>query len=284
MRNLIAFLVKNTHWWLFVLLVSVSFTLIVKNNAYQRNIYLSSANEISGNVYDISSSVVSYIGLRKANDALLDRMAALETHVQRLETYIQGQYDTTAYHTMLERSGLHSGSEGCVFIPARVVNNSVSRVDNYITLNKGRADGVEPDMGVIASTGVIGVVSLVSDHYAVVIPILNSKSFISCKILHTNHFGPLTWDGKSPRFAFLNNVPRHIDFNAGDTIVSSGFSDMLPENMLLGTVVASEKTESDEFSSLKILLSSDFQALKDVLIIGNESKKEQRELEGGIKK
>jgi rod shape-determining protein MreC len=281
MRNLITFFVKNTHWWLFVLLVSISFMLIVKNNVYQRSIYLSSANGISGSVYDVSSSVTSYIGLRKANDALLDRMAALEAQVQQLETYIQNQYDTTVYHTMLERSELYSGS---VFIPARVVNNSVSQADNYITLNKGRMNGVGPDMGVIAPTGVIGVVSLVSDHYAVVIPILNSKSFLSCKILHTNHFGPLTWNGKSPRFAFLNHVPRHIHFHIGDTIVSSGFSDMLPENMVVGTIAASEKTEDDEFCSLKILLSSDFHALKDVLIIGNESKKEQRELEGGIRK
>jgi rod shape-determining protein MreC len=282
MRNLIDFLIRNVHWWLFVLLMFVSSVLIVRDNAYQRSIYLSSANEICGGIYSLSASLTSYIGLQKANEALLNRMVEMETRIREMEAYIRSQCDTTAYLPILERSGLYAS--GYTFIPARVVNNSVTQTDNYITLDKGEKDGVEPDMGVISSTGVIGVVSLVSDHYAVVIPLLSSKSFLSCKIQRTNHFGPLVWDGKSPRFACLNNVPRHIDFHTGDTIISSGFSDILPENIMVGTVAEYEKVGGDEFSSLKIALSTDFHSLKEVLIIGNKSKKEQAELEGRIKK
>jgi rod shape-determining protein MreC len=280
MRNLIDFLIRNVHWWLFVLLVTVSSVLTVKTNAYQRTVYLSSANKICGSVYSVSAALTAYVGLRTANNDLLRRMATLESRIQELETFIGNQYDTAAYRSIVDRSGFHSGY---TFIPARVINNSVSQTDNYITLDKGAADGVSADMGVISSTGVVGVVSLVSDHYAVVIPILNSKSFLSCKIRRTNHFGPLVWDGKSPRFAWLNNVPRHIDFLVGDTIVSSGFSDILPENIPVGTVAAYDKG-GDEFSSLKIALSTDFHALKGVLIIGNKHKEEQRELERSVKK
>ncbi|MDR2627275.1 MAG: rod shape-determining protein MreC [Dysgonamonadaceae bacterium] len=281
MRNLIDFLIRNVHWWLFVLLMFVSAVLIMRDNAYQRSIYLSSANEVCGGIYSLSSSLTSYVGLQKDNEALLKRMTEMEARIQELEAYIRDRYDTTAYLPILERSGLYAS--GYTFVPAHVVNNSVTKTDNYITLDKGTEDGVGTDMGVISSAGVVGVVSLVSDHYSVVIPILSSKSFLSCKIQRTNHFGPLVWDGKSPRFACLNNVPRHVDFSVQDTIVSSGFSDILPENIMVGTVAEYEKNESDEFHSLKIALSTDFHSLKEVLVIGKKSKEEQDELERRIK-
>jgi len=280
MRNLLNFLIRNSHWWLFLLLVVISFVLIVRDFAFPRSVYLSSANQVAGSVYRTSSSVTSYIGLREANESLMAVLSEKESRIQSLKEYIKHRADSIEASAILTdslRLSVYS------FIQARVVNNSVVNLDNYITINKGRVDGVKPDMGVISAEGTVGVVSRVSDHFAVVLSVLNSKSRVSCKILNNNHFGPLVWEGGDPAHAWLMNQPRHVIFHVGDTIVTSGYSTIFPSGIMVGTIVDSKKENNDNFNSLKIALSTNFYTLKNVLVVDNQRQAEQLELESNTR-
>lgn len=277
MHNLINFIVKNVHWFLFGLLVVISFFLIVRENGYQRSVYLSSANEISGRVYSLSNVVTSYIGLKTANTDLTERIAELETRVRFLEGYIWEHNDSIGAIPIL-RDSVHT--LGYVYMKARVVNNVIFLGSgNYITLDKGEKDGIAPDMGVISATGIVGVVNVVSDNFSVVIPVLNPKLRLNCKVKSSNYFGPLLWSGNNPRYAYLEELPRHITFNIGDTIVTSGFSSIFPEGIMVGIISASKKQKDDNYNSLQVELSTDFGSLSEVLVIKNKNQAEQKRVE-----
>ena len=154
----------------------------------------------------------------------------------------------------------------------------------YITVNKGRKDGVEPDMGVVSERGVVGIVSTVSDHFSVVIPLLNPKFKLSCKVLGSSYFGTLSWNGRNARFANLDELPRHVEFEKGDTIVTSGYSAIFPSGIIVGKVVNFEKQHDDNFYSLEVELATDFQALNNVRIIKNYRQAEQKNTEREAKK
>jgi rod shape-determining protein MreC len=170
------------------------------------------------------------------------------------------------------------------FISAEVVSNSISSQFNYITINKGKADGIAPDMGVVSSKGVVGIVSVVSDHYAVILPVLNPKFRLSCKVLRSNNFGSLTWNGRDPRMADLEELPRHVVFQKGDTVVTSGYSAIFPSGIRVGTIAAHKKQRDDNFYTLEVLLATDFTSLQHVRIINNKRQKEQIEVEQEAKR
>lgn len=282
MRKLLEFLVRKKHWFLFILLEFVSLTLIYRNNAYQRNIILSSANLITGHIASVSGFVTSYLNLREINRELLERNGQLEMEVLELQDLLEMmQADTVLF------SGFASDSTEKFpyrFVTAGVVNNSVTHLSNYITLNKGRKDGIEPDMGVVSERGVVGVVSNVSDHFSVVIPLLNPKFKLSCKVLGNSYFGTLSWNGRNARFANLDELPRHVEFKRGDTIVTSGYSAIFPAGIVVGKVVDFEKQHDDNFYSLEVELATDFQALNYVRIIKNYLQAEQKNTEQEAKK
>ena len=197
-------------------------------------------------------------------------------------------YDFLPEHadTVLFRGAVtdSTGSFPYRFIVADVVSNSVTRLANYVTLNKGRADGVEPDMGVVSDRGVVGIVSTVSEHFSVVIPLLNPKSRLSCKILGSNYFGSLTWNGHDARLANLEELPRHVKFEKGDTVVTSGYSAVFPAGIIVGRVVDYKKQRDDNFYSLDVELATDFRVLDHVRIIKNYRQAEQKKVEQEAKK
>ncbi|MDR0995971.1 MAG: rod shape-determining protein MreC, partial [Tannerella sp.] len=164
-------------------------------------------------------------------------------------------------------------------LPAKVVNNSVAYLSNYITINKGKSDGLHPDMGVLSSEGVVGIISTVSEHYAVVIPILNPKFRLSCKVAGSNYFGSMSWNGRDISYAQLEELPRHVAFQVGDTIVTSGYSSIFPEGVRVGTVSSFKKQRNDNFYALTVKLASDFHDLGTVLVIRNYHQKERKQLE-----
>jgi rod shape-determining protein MreC len=168
------------------------------------------------------------------------------------------------------------------FIPAQVVHNQVTGMKNYITLNKGTLDGVEKDMGVSTSKGIVGVVMKASPHFSIVIPLLNSQYQPSCKIKGNNYFGPLVWNGKDSRYSYLEKLPRHATYNIGDTIVTSGFSYVFPEGVAVGTIESSAAWKNDDYISLKIKLFNDFATLNEVLVIVNTRKDERQAIEKGV--
>ncbi|RHJ92475.1 rod shape-determining protein MreC [Parabacteroides bouchesdurhonensis] len=282
MKKLLEFLIRKRHWFLFILLEVVSLALVYRNNAYQRNIILSSANVITGHIASTSGYVTSYLNLREINKELLERNGQLELELLEL----RDRLDMMTADTVTFAGFAPDSTEQFPysFVMAEVVNNSVSHLSNYITVNKGRKDGVAPDMGVVSERGVVGIVSTVSDHFAVVIPLLNPKFRLSCKVLGSSYFGSLSWNGRNAQYANLDELPRHVVFDKGDTIVTSGYSAVFPAGIIVGVVSDFRKQHDDNFYSLEVKLATNFRTLNDVRIIKNYRQAEQLDVEREAKR
>ncbi|SHF31414.1 rod shape-determining protein MreC [Dysgonomonas macrotermitis] len=280
MRNLVAFLIKNSAWFVFVFLEIVCFYFIFNYNSFQRSIYLNSSNEIVGRVYAVSGEVLSYFGLKEANQDLLVKNAELQNRVLYLEDYIHKlSTDSLKTEAVLQDS---LSTKHYDFIVGRVINNSIAQIENYITINKGSNNGLRTDMGIISQQGIVGIIRAVSENYSVVQPIINPKTALSCKVKGSNTPGTLTWDGQDYRYANLVGFPRFERFEKGDTIITSGYSGIFPEGIMVGIVEDSKGQSDDNFLTLKIRLSTDFSSLKDILIINNENRDELLKLEKEI--
>ncbi|MDM8155015.1 rod shape-determining protein MreC [Bacteroides gallinaceum] len=279
MRNLLNFLLKYDYWLLFILLEAVSFTLLFRFNNYQGSVYFTSASGMVAWVDQMVSGVTSYFGLREVNTDLTRRNVQLELEVERLSRSLRAYVRDSAAIEQIRREA----ADAYWVTSARVVNNSLTRSDNYITIDKGSADSVCAEMGVLSGSSVVGVVYHVSRHYALVLPVLNSKSNISCKIRRTDYFGVLKWEGGSSRYAWLQDIPRHSEFSLGDTVVTSGHSAIFPEGVPVGVVDDREDSHDGLSYHLKIRLFTDFARLSDVSVIRYEGHAEQAALEDSVK-
>ena len=267
MRNLLDFLTKYHHWFLFIFLEVISGVLLFKYNSYQGSVWLSSANVVGGKVYEWESKAASYFTLSKANEELALRNFYLERQVDQLRRlYADATRDTTA----MERSELQFLSQ-YQLIPAKIVDNSTNKLENLMTIDKGHADGVEVDMGVACGNGVVGVVYMVGDHYSVVIPVLNaSSSRISCAIRGRGYFGYLHWYGGDPTIAYVEDIPRHAKFKLGEWVVTSGFSSIFPSGVLVGKIEQAYNSSDGLSYKLKVQLSTDFSCVRDVVVISDK--------------
>lgn len=278
MRNLIDFLIKNGSWFVFILLEIICFYFLFNNNSYQKSVFLNSSNEVTGRVYSISGSIVSYFGLKSQNQELLEQNAELQSKIiilkERLNSLAGDTLEADVF--LINPQGIKSDYK---FITAQVINNSISQTQNYITINKGYSDSIKNDMGVISQQGIVGTVRAVSKNFAVIQPVLNPNSRISSKTLGSNVAGSLTWDGVDSRYAYLMDYPKYEKFEKGDTIVTSGFSHFFPEGIMVGIVEDYASQTNDNFYSLKVKLSTDFSSLKDVILVGNNMKAEKNKLE-----
>ncbi|MEG1564047.1 MAG: rod shape-determining protein MreC [Bacteroides sp.] len=275
MRNLLNFFLKYNYWLLFILLEVTSFVLLFRFNNYQQSVFFTSANGVTGRVYELSGNVTSYFHLKDVNESLLDRNMMLECQVRNLEkALVEHQVDSAALNSIRNLAPIEYN-----LFKAHVVNNSINTADNYITLNKGYNDGIREEMGVIDGNGVVGIVYKTSPHYSVIISVLNSKSSISCKIVGSQYFGYLKWEHGDSRFAYLKDLPRHAEFNLGDTVVTSGYSTVFPEGIIVGTV--DDMTDSNDGLSylLKIKLATNFGKIGNVRVITKSGQKEQIKLE-----
>lgn len=268
MRNLLDFLQKYHHWFIFILLEVASGVLLFTYNSYQNSAWLSSANAIVGKIYQWESKAVYFFSLGKLNEELTLRNFYLERQNDQLRRLYS---DLTKDTTALERNELRFLSQ-YQLIPAKVVDNSVHKMENIMTIDKGRADGVEVDMGVACGNGVVGVVYLVSEHYSVVIPVLNaSSSRISCSIRNRGYFGYLHWYGEDPAVAYVEDVPRHAKFKLGEWVVTSGFSSIFPSGVLVGKIEQAYNSRDGLSYKLKVRLSTDFGNVRDVVVISDKS-------------
>jgi len=267
-RNLLDFLKDYYHWLLFIVLEVVSGVLLFRYNSYQNSAWLSSANAAVGKVYEMESGITTFFSMSRANEELTLRNFYLERQVNQLRRlYMDATQDTT----VKMRQELHLLSKYRL-IPAKVVSNSLSQPDNLITIDKGSSDGVEVDMGVACGNGVVGVVYLVGDHYSVVIPVLNrSMSRISCAIRNRGYFGYLTWDGRDPSVAFVEDIPRHAHFKRGEWIETSGYSTIFPPGVLVGKIEKVFNSADGLSYKLQVRLSTDFGCLRDVCVISDKS-------------
>lgn len=274
MRNLFDFLLKYSHCFLFVLLEVVCFVLLFRFNNYQASVYFTSANRVCGTIYEISGDIAGYFHLQAVNDSLTDRNLDLEREVATLRTALTEMTRDSARTDSLTEASLADFTR----IKARVVNNTLHRADNFITIDRGSADSIRPEMGVVCGNGVIGIVGKTTPHYALVISLLNSKSNISCKIKSSGYFGYLRWDGKDARYTYLYDLPRHAECHPGDTIVTSGYSSIFPEGLMVGVVEDIEDSHDGLSYLLKVRLSADFGRVRDVRVIARKGMDEFKTL------
>jgi rod shape-determining protein MreC len=270
MRNLILFVWKHSFLFLFLLLETICIYLVVRNNNFQRAGFVNSANQVSANVLKTEKNIEDYFYLKNENENLAKENAELRSlSILSFSKLVNDQY--TVNDTVFNQKYTYTS--------CKVVNNSINRRNNYLTLNKGTKQGIRHDMAVITSTGVVGVVKDVSENFCTVMSLLHSKSTISSKIKKNGFFGPLTWNGENFSYATLNDIPSHVQLLKGDTIVTSAYSLAFPENIMIGTVESFERKSGEFFFTVKIKLSTDFKKLSYVYVVNNLQKLEQEELE-----
>jgi rod shape-determining protein MreC len=273
MRNLIEFFTRHSHWLLFLLLEVVSLSLLFHFNSYQGSVWFTSANTVVGKVYEARSEVDSYFGLADINRQLTERNIYLEQQVNQLSSQLKAKNPTG---DSLLRAVLPA--DNYKLIPAKVIDNSISKPDNFITINKGSADGVKKDMGVACGTGVVGIVYIVSSHYSVVLPVLNTKSNISCAIQGRDYFGYLHWNGGPSNLAYVDDIPRHAHFKLYEKVVTSGYSSVFPPGILVGKILHVYNSVDGLSYRLQVQLSTDFARLRDVCVIDDASARERLQM------
>lgn len=275
MRELFDFFIRNSKWFVFAFFVVISCMLLFQGNPYQHHVYLTSANSVSSAVYETSHNVTSYFNLREINEDLNRRNAFLEQEVINLREDLQKYAEIDFKDTLIADNGVAHYD----FIVAHVINNSISKPYNYLTLDKGSKDGVRAELGVVDQNGVVGIVSVVGKRSARVISLLNPDFRLSCKIKGSEHFGSLVWDCNDPTIALLEELPRHTIYKPGDTVVTSGYSAVFPPGLPVGLILDDDKDHNENFFTLKVRLFADFTALSNVQIVMNNYGEELAEIE-----
>ena len=269
MKEIIKLILKYHFTIIFILLEIVSFSLIIRHNEYQRAIFSENASTLFGNVSSTITSIKDYFRLKEMNKSLANENILLKNRLEEYELL----RDTIIHGTVVQDS-----IPVYEYIGAKQVNATYNRTKNYITLNRGRKNGLQKEMAVCTPEGIVGLIQDLSDHFAVVIPLINVDSRISAKIKKNNYYGSLQWDGNDYAYSYLNDIPYHVEVNAGDTIVTSGLSKIFPEGIVVGYVESVDK-ETANFLKIKVKLAVDFKRINHVYVILNNKKNEQTSLE-----
>lgn len=270
MRNLFDFLRKYNYWFLFLLLEVLSCVLLFRYNSYQGSVWLTSANALTIQVERIYGDVRSFLDLRQVNSDLTQRNVALERELAVLRDELQ----RVGHDSLGISDRMRAALEGYRQIPAKVLSNSINKTDNYIVLDKGEADGVRSEMGVVGGGGIVGIVCQTEQHYSLVIPLLHSRSNISCRVRGCNFFGYLQWEGGNPLRAVMTDVPRYAKLHEGDCVETSGFSSVFPPGMFVGRIMQITNSNDGLSYRLVVNLGTAFANLRDVCIIENNRRGE----------
>lgn len=271
MRNLLAFLAKYNHWFVFILLEVICFVLLFRFNNFQGSVYFSSANAVAGKVYEYNSSVTTFFNMSQSNKKLSERNLILEQQVRALTQYIATHLGDSLAMEQCQKQAL----AGFKLIPAKVIQSTINREDNLITIDKGKADGIHEDMGVACGTGVVGVVYMASDHYSIVLPVINVNSNISVMIRKRGYFGFLHWKGTPSDIAYVDDVPRHARFALGDYVVTNGYSSIFPPGIMVGKILHVFNSSDGLSYRVQLRLSTDFGKLRHVCVIDNSALKDK---------
>lgn len=270
MRNFLHFFLRHNFAFLFVLLEIIAFILIVTYNQNQRAIYLGSSSKITGGLYKDLNSIEEYLSLKKVNEELANENAFLRS---QMPTSFKQSKD---YFTLV---GDSSTTNQYKYRSCKVVNNTVYKHFNYITLNKGLKDGIKPDMGVLSNKGIVGIVIKCSENYSTALSLLNPRLKISAKLKESEFFGSVSWNNKSTQYAILDEIPEHANVNVGEQVITSGYSSTFPDGILIGTVDQVKHPEGESFYEIKIKLSVNFSQLSYVEVVENIFQNQQLHLE-----
>ena len=274
MRNLFLFLWKYNFFIFFLLLEALCGYLIVQNNNFQRASFVNSTNLVAAKLNYAVSSVTEYINLGITNDALSRENAGFKSLMPEV-FYIDSAIRRVESDTVLRQQ--------YTFMTAKVVNNSTNRRSNYLTLNRGSMQGVKPEMGVICPNGIVGIVKDVSDHYCSVISFLHKDSRFSARLKRTSFIGSMVWDGFDATHGKLNDIEKHVKVLKGDTVITTSFSSIFPEGIMIGVVDKVNPSSGSTFQDISIRLATPFGSLSYVYIVENLLKNEQQALEEPLK-
>ncbi len=269
MRGLLNFLLRYKTLILFLILEAVALFMISKSHNYHQTVFYGVARNISGLISGGLEKGAYYFRLRRVNEELLTENMMLRRRIESLTSDTPGAFVPVRDSVI----GINY-----TYLSARVINNSVNKQKNFITLNVGSSHGVTNGMGVASSTGVVGVVVGVSRNYSEVMSLLNTEFRLSASIERNDYFGSLAWDGTNYRYATLSEIPHHVIVNEGDTIVTSGYSAIFPAGLMVGSLTGKQNRGGD-FVSMQVQLSADFKRLSYVYVIGNLTREERDSLE-----
>ena len=264
MHNLLRFIKLNQFLLLFILIEGFSITLLITNNSYQANKLIQFSTQYTSSIYNSTSSFYDYLSLRETNDYLIKENAKIRSLLQN---------EVTVNDTSILKNKTFN------YIAAKVINNSVQKRNNFITLNKGSKSGIKEGMGVITNEGVIGVIHSVSKNYSLVISLLHKKSATGIFLKKNMHTGILRWQGFNYKIATITDLTVHIPLNIGDTIITNSYSNIYPEGVNIGTISNFKKNNDDGFYTVNVNLFEDFNNLRYVYIVHSSQSDEQLKLE-----
>ncbi|XZF13148.1 rod shape-determining protein MreC [Chitinophagaceae bacterium MMS25-I14] len=283
MRTFIQFIRRFFNLILFLGLEIVCIVLIARTKTLQGNDIMNSANAVNGYFYHKQNDLVYYFGLRQMNDSLQNENMRLRAELaaihsrDTLKDHIGGLADSVNDSTHIIRYAQYQ------FRAARVISNSVIAADNYITINRGSADGIEKNMAVVSGNGLVGKVEHVSAHYAVVLSLLSVKQKVSAGLKDVRS-SFISWEGDKPDILMMEGIQQEIKVKIGDSVHTTGFSQYLPAGILIGTVVKKETLKKDNSQRLYVRPATNFRNLQYVYVIGDKMLGERIELEDSVKR
>lgn len=273
MRNLGIFFLRYYSFFLFLFLEVIAFSMLFNGNGYQSASFFNSSNKISGKIFSVSSNIQSFVNLSIVNDSLSIENARLKNQV--LSERYSNKINTGVY------TDTSMSFQQYTYIQAKVINNTILKRNNYLTLNRGRIHGIRKNMGVVCGDGIVGIVKDVSDHYCSVISFLHKDTRISAQLNSTKDFGSLVWEGLNPKIGNLRDVPTHVKIKVGDSVTTTGFSSIFPENVMVGKVKSVNQKNGDNFFDVAVTLSTNFSTLRYVYVVSDILADEKIKIEGG---
>jgi rod shape-determining protein MreC len=275
MKSLFAFVVRHNFIFIFLLLQVVCIWLMVHNNGFQGSRVLNSSNRTVAKIYQTASNTREYFGLKLENDRLATENAVLRNMAK-------GSYAMIPLTEFRKNDTLYKQQYS--YVAAKVVNSSVNKRRNFLTLNVGSDQGIAQDMAVITSDGIVGIVTNVSRNFSSAMSLLHKDVRVNCQLKKDGSYGPLIWDGDDYRFCQLTDIPTHSKMTKGDTVVTSELSGIFPEGIMVGRVESYERKRNESFYTAKVRLSADLKKVNHVYIIKNRFKSERDSLEQAAQK
>ncbi len=269
MRNLWVFLFRNRAFFWFLSFEILALYLVVKNNTFQGAIFMSSANQLAGNVFEKQSQFTDYLYLNRANDSLAKENARLRLTLP------------SSYYGGISIPHLISDTANQVqysFLVCKVINNSTTHRNNYLTLDKGSLQGIKPGMGVLSPMGIAGIIKEVSTHFSTANSLLHKDSHFSVRLKRTKEIGSLVWEGTNAKIVSLKDIPNSVDIKKGDSVETSGFS-LFPQGIFIGTVSRFYSNNGESSYTVDIKLNTDFNSMQYVYVVVNKLAMEQHKLE-----
>jgi rod shape-determining protein MreC len=273
MERIFLFIYRYRAFFTFLFLEIFCSWLIIENNQYHGASFFNSSNSFVASVNSFSKNFNDYLSLREVNRVLAEENTALRKQLEQQIQRAQFRDTTSVDSAVVNRYD---------FVSAKVVNNSVNRFTNFITINVGRSSGINPGMAVISPVGAIGKVKMASEHFSVVISLLNIDLMVSGVMKRTGYFGTIQWDGQSPEYTSFEFIPRHVKPLVGDSIITSGYSGVFPEGILIGTIAEVNLKQESPFYDLKVKLAQDFRKLSYVSVVKSNLLHELDSLEKNI--